>query len=259
MEINNVYLSRHRWREDTPENWKIANPVLASSEPGREIGTGLFKIGDGKTPWNSLEYVIPKDSIVDVPGDNKLYVRQRVNSDTSGVWVELPNCLEDAPIDGEKYVRQDGIWSKIDISKYASIFELDGTQYDLIDVFNLIPKSLTINDLYSAEYNKEIDMHTTFKDKDGRILNVYGKKINYVVTSKQNIADTNVAISNVENILHVEGFYETGLNNNIKNIPNGNVDVVLNTETKTVSIITKSEYDRLNNNVDIIIIFTKEN
>lgn len=48
---------RIRFREDTAKNWEIANPVLASSEPGRETDTGKFKIGDGKTNWNNLPYV----------------------------------------------------------------------------------------------------------------------------------------------------------------------------------------------------------
>jgi hypothetical protein len=41
--------TRIRFREDTAQNWRIANPILASSEPGRETDTGKFKLGDGKT------------------------------------------------------------------------------------------------------------------------------------------------------------------------------------------------------------------
>ena len=46
-----------RFREDTAENFTLANPVLASSEPARELDTGLFKLGDGVTPWRDLPYV----------------------------------------------------------------------------------------------------------------------------------------------------------------------------------------------------------
>ena len=47
--IDNRYLTKIRFREDTALNWATVNPVLASSEPGRELDTGLFKIGDGRT------------------------------------------------------------------------------------------------------------------------------------------------------------------------------------------------------------------
>lgn len=37
-------------------DWSVANPTLAQNEPGYETDTGLIKIGDGATPWNSLGY-----------------------------------------------------------------------------------------------------------------------------------------------------------------------------------------------------------
>lgn len=46
-----------RFREDTAENFNTVNPVLASSEPARELDTGFFKLGDGKTAWNDLPYI----------------------------------------------------------------------------------------------------------------------------------------------------------------------------------------------------------
>ena len=36
--------------------WKKVNPVLIEGEMGIESDTGLFKFGDGKTPWNNLRY-----------------------------------------------------------------------------------------------------------------------------------------------------------------------------------------------------------
>ena len=38
-------------------NWKSANPVLRTGEPGFETDTGKLKIGDGKTAWNDLAYI----------------------------------------------------------------------------------------------------------------------------------------------------------------------------------------------------------
>lgn len=43
-------------RNDTAENWVLANPILGKGEMGIEIDTHKFKIGDGITPWNLLPY-----------------------------------------------------------------------------------------------------------------------------------------------------------------------------------------------------------
>lgn len=45
-------------RRDTTSNWSSANPVLSSGELGINLTTGQFKIGDGSTAWNSLNYFI---------------------------------------------------------------------------------------------------------------------------------------------------------------------------------------------------------
>lgn len=43
-------------RGDTASNWTTANPILAERELALETDTGLYKIGDGVTAWNSLAY-----------------------------------------------------------------------------------------------------------------------------------------------------------------------------------------------------------
>lgn len=43
-------------RRDTAANWTSANPTLAAGEWGYETNTGLLKIGNGSTAWNSLAY-----------------------------------------------------------------------------------------------------------------------------------------------------------------------------------------------------------
>jgi hypothetical protein len=41
-------------RKGTSSEWNDANPVLALGEPGYDSTNGIFKIGDGNTPWNDL-------------------------------------------------------------------------------------------------------------------------------------------------------------------------------------------------------------
>ena len=43
-------------RRGTAAAWTTADPVLDASEIGYESDTGLFKIGDGTTTWNNLDY-----------------------------------------------------------------------------------------------------------------------------------------------------------------------------------------------------------
>ena len=48
------------FRQDTEINWETVNPILSIGEPGVAIDnngniTG-FKLGDGITPWNELDY-----------------------------------------------------------------------------------------------------------------------------------------------------------------------------------------------------------
>ena len=44
-------------RNDSAANWTLKNPVLALGEIGAENDTGLLKMGDGITAFNSLEYI----------------------------------------------------------------------------------------------------------------------------------------------------------------------------------------------------------
>lgn len=47
-----------RFQRGSANRWTELNPTLGSGEPGVEVDTGLFKIGDGNTPWVDLEYYL---------------------------------------------------------------------------------------------------------------------------------------------------------------------------------------------------------
>lgn len=47
---------KFQFRKGTAAEWTAANPTLALAEMGVETNTGLFKIGNGTTAWNSLAY-----------------------------------------------------------------------------------------------------------------------------------------------------------------------------------------------------------
>lgn len=47
---------RIQFRRGTETQWTSSNPILSIGEFGYETDTGLFKLGDGTTNWNSLPY-----------------------------------------------------------------------------------------------------------------------------------------------------------------------------------------------------------
>lgn len=91
------YLSKIRFREDTSLNWQNVNPILASSEPGRETNTGLIKVGDGVTNWNNLNYINSSSTynVTDVNADGNFYVRQKEDGSQIGQWINIEYILEE--------------------------------------------------------------------------------------------------------------------------------------------------------------------
>lgn len=64
--------SRIQLRRDTSENWESVNPILAEGEIAVDTTKNLFKIGDGISAWNLLEFSLTEivnDLITG--GDNK--------------------------------------------------------------------------------------------------------------------------------------------------------------------------------------------
>ena len=55
--------NRIQLRRGGAQEWANANSILAQGELGIEIDTGRIKIGDGITPWNSLRYERPLESV----------------------------------------------------------------------------------------------------------------------------------------------------------------------------------------------------
>jgi len=55
-----------RFKRGTKERWEALNPVLGPGEPGVEIDTGFFKIGDGHTPYIELEYFLTEESVTGI-------------------------------------------------------------------------------------------------------------------------------------------------------------------------------------------------
>lgn len=49
-------LVQQQFRRGTTSEWSTANPVLAAGELGLDTSLNKFKIGNGSSAWNSLDY-----------------------------------------------------------------------------------------------------------------------------------------------------------------------------------------------------------
>lgn len=56
--------TQFRFRRDTATNWVTNNPTLASGEMGLDTTSGRFKVGDGSTQWNSLNYANDSETVI---------------------------------------------------------------------------------------------------------------------------------------------------------------------------------------------------
>jgi hypothetical protein len=79
-----------QFRRGTAAEWESVNPTLALAEMGIETDTDLFKIGDGNTLWNDLDYgglrgyAGSMGSIGYTAVDNVLYVSKSGNDSNDG-------------------------------------------------------------------------------------------------------------------------------------------------------------------------------
>lgn len=59
-------LTTFKLRRGTASQWTTTNYILADGEPGFERDTKRFKIGDGSTTWNNLEYYLSETAVVNM-------------------------------------------------------------------------------------------------------------------------------------------------------------------------------------------------
>jgi hypothetical protein len=65
------------FKRGTAAQWSALNPVLLDGMPGWERDTGLFKIGDGVTAWNTLAYY---SGSIPTPGTTDVVTKLEVDS-----------------------------------------------------------------------------------------------------------------------------------------------------------------------------------
>ena len=81
-------------RNDTAANWQKHNPILARGELGVVIdGAKGYKIGDGKTRWNALEYPANPANVTQEKGTSETAVMSQ--KAVTDAFLEAENRLVD--------------------------------------------------------------------------------------------------------------------------------------------------------------------
>jgi hypothetical protein len=86
--------TRIQIRRGSASEWSTKNPILASGEPGYEVDTRTFKIGNGTTAWLSLPAIGHDVSISGVANNDVL-----VYNSGTGYW-ENNNTVVFSQTDG---------------------------------------------------------------------------------------------------------------------------------------------------------------
>lgn len=109
---NGVINYRFRTRRANAATWTSLNDILLDGEIGYEKDTGRYKIGDGATGWNALEYSGAGRADLNGLQDGDVLIW----NDSQGIWEPGQaggGDVEEAPTDGKLYGRKDESWAEI--------------------------------------------------------------------------------------------------------------------------------------------------
>lgn len=222
-------------RRDTAANWSSANPVLAEGELGIITDTKGYKIGDGSTAWNNLEYPANPTQVVNELGNSETAaISQKIVSDNienltyKVVYLEYWGPHNDIIItlsDGVYYYntynhkigfRSSGESIEKDPSK-NNIYLYDNRIYywngeSLVNMFDYL-STRTDNQIIEVIIEQLLTMFSTNSSivassntQTSKFLNQYGEL--------QDINDSNYSISEYEitegNIYRVKGYIYSG-------------------------------------------------
>lgn len=161
-------------------------------------------------------------------------------------WLDLPvvssmNIISDVPDDGYEYLRtrasgeMSGSWVKKDYRK-------------------------TINDLLSTPYDTELDMGFKTILPDSTEKEVFGLRKFFIVSTNQDVADTKLIAEGINTLVDYNGRIVLGDESQVSvysSSPICQSNVILDKDGN-VNITTLCDTDRLNNFIDMWILYTKK-
>lgn len=136
--------TRIQQKSDTSSNWASSNPVLLRGELGFETDTLKFKIGNGTSNYNSLEY-FPAVSSITIEGDGGAIL---LDSSTP-ITEEGTRKISHATTAGYKHIPAGGSsgqflgWSSNGTAQWSDLPEFEGVTTDTVQT---ITASKTFSD-----------------------------------------------------------------------------------------------------------------
>ena len=191
-------------RRDTAANWSTTNPILAEGEIGIITdGAKGYKIGDGVTRWNALEYPANPTSVVGELGNSEVaVVNQKVTTSiskdlartTSLVWW---NSSADLPYEG--YINSSGAVVAFDGSKCTDFIEIPiQVQVQTIGAFLKEHSVIAIYD--SKKSIKRFIDYTQDPDEKGNVYFQLNDDERYVrVSFEKNKENIGIRYTHVDN------------------------------------------------------------
>lgn len=128
--------TRQKQKYDTSTNWATNNPVLLAGELGIESDTNKFKIGNGTSAWNELDYV----------GSGEVMLYSTTGQNTDGAMTQkavtdsLPQAVEITASTGQPSVTSEQFTKLLESPDNYIIFTM--SQQD--DSGNLVEKSIKL-------------------------------------------------------------------------------------------------------------------
>ena len=245
-------------RRDTAANWSSANPVLAEGELGIITDTKGYKIGDGSTAWNNLEYPANPTQVVNELGNSETAaISQRsATEDIIGLYLGNPYTEKNY------YINLSGIVSSDSTNQLAVSDYLPITRNENIIVRGVALTSGTC--CVIAFYDKDkifLSGITEYNESRTYVVNVHDIPENaFYIRSTYNYNTDYPLISGV-NLLSIREEYNYLINNiNNQIIPQYvNIDKYLNRENGNLANADSSmhravtDYTLIDKNKDIVI------
>jgi hypothetical protein len=132
-----------QFRRDTAANWQSVNPILSQGELGLDTTNNRFKMGDGSTAWNDLDYT------VDFQPDGT-YLDLRAQA-TTKEDVDLGNVTNDAQVKRSEMGQPNGV-ATLDGSGFVTSTQLPSYVDDVLEFadFASLPATGETGKIYIA-------------------------------------------------------------------------------------------------------------
>lgn len=166
-----------QFRRGTASEWVTANPILAQGEMGIELGTNLFKIGNGVDHWVDLPYGGLAGAGVPTGGTVDQALIKRSNADYDTMWedinksfVGLGNVENLSPADLPISTATQAALDAIDAELATQQTEIDGKQdadADLTAIAGLTTPGLLVKTGSGTAATRSIQGSSTINVSNG--------------------------------------------------------------------------------------------